>query len=134
MYVYLPSEEIVEEWKSLAKNARTSISKFVFEHVENSLKQEEENAKLKEENRILKTAYERLDDELKHYRTKPFLEDEYEGKRRYEKVLVDILKKRKTIGNYERIDLLRIDPKDSDLVRAVYRHETISPIIAIAAS
>ncbi len=80
MYVYLPSEEIVEEWKSLAKNARTSISKFVFEHVENSLKQEEENsyvsraelikqmkeleeenAKLKEENRILKIAYERLD-------------------------------------------------------------------------
>jgi len=140
IYVYLPSEEIVKEWKSLAKNARTSISKFVFEHVENSLKQEkensyvsraelikqmkelkEENTKLKEENRILKTAYERLDDELKHYRAKPFLEDRYEGKRRYEKVLVDELRKRKTVGNYELIDILRIDPKDSDLVKSVYK-------------
>jgi len=140
IYVYLPSEDVVKEWKDLAKDAKVSISKFVFEHVQNSLAQEkedsyvsraqlikqikdlsEENSKLKEENRILKTAYERLDDELKHYRAKPFLETEYKGVRAYEKELVRVLKERKSVDSYEILDLLRIDPKDSDMVKAVYR-------------
>lgn len=138
IYVYLPSEEIVEEWKRLADEANVSISKFVFEHVQNSLSQEkedsyvsraqlikqikelsEENSKLKEENRILKTAYERLDDELKHYRAQPFVEQQYEGVRVYEKELVRILKERKSVGSYELLDLLKIDPKDTEMVKAI---------------
>jgi len=140
IYVYLPSEDVVKEWKSLAEEAKVSISKFVFEHVQNSLAQEkedsyvsraelikqikdlsEENSKLKEENRILKTAYERLDDELKHYRAKPFLEGEYEGVRAYEKELVRVLRERESVDSYELLDLLRIDPKDSEMVKVVYR-------------
>lgn len=140
IYVYLPSEEIVEEWKRLANEAKISISKFVFEHVQNSLAQEkedsyvsraqlikqikelsEENSKLKEENRILKTAYERLDDELKHYRAQPFIETQYEGIRVYEKELVKLLKERKSVDNYELLDLLEIDPKDTEMVKAIYK-------------
>jgi hypothetical protein len=81
IYVYLPSNDIVNEWKNLAKKSGASVSKFVQEHVMNSLRQEkmegyeprielikklqitkEENDKLREENRILISAYERLDE------------------------------------------------------------------------
>ena len=41
IYVYLPSIEMAEEWKKRAEKAGISISKFVIEHVENSLRQEE---------------------------------------------------------------------------------------------
>ena len=43
IYVYLPSHDMVEKWKNLAKKSGTSISKFVAEHVENSLRQEEDD-------------------------------------------------------------------------------------------
>jgi hypothetical protein len=44
IYVYLPSERMVEEWKKRAKKQGVSISKFVVKHVENSLQQEEDSA------------------------------------------------------------------------------------------
>ena len=136
IYVYLPSHEMVKEWKDLAEKQGISISKFVIEHVENSLGQEEpsylsradllrrmreleeEGSKLKEDNHMLRLVIERLDDELKHYRAKPFLE-EFRGIRGYEKELIDVLKKKGTIGSDEILDALGIDPKDSDLVKAV---------------
>jgi len=37
VYVYLPNEGKAKEWKKRAKSGRTSVSKFVYEHVENSL-------------------------------------------------------------------------------------------------
>ena len=37
IYVYLPSHEMVKAWKKRAKKQGASISKFVIEHVENSL-------------------------------------------------------------------------------------------------
>lgn len=42
IYVYLPSVDMVETWKRLADKQGTSVSKFVREHVENSLRQETE--------------------------------------------------------------------------------------------
>ena len=39
--VYLPSFEMVEDWKRRAEKAGTSISKFVLERVEDSIRQEE---------------------------------------------------------------------------------------------
>jgi len=137
IYVYLPSHEIVDEWKKLAKEAGTSISKFVQEHVENSLQQEkgkgyvsranlirkvkemqDENSKLREENRILKSAYERLNEELKQYRAKPFLE-EYEGIRAYEKELIKVLRERKEVGNEELLEALGISPQQTEFIKAV---------------
>jgi hypothetical protein len=43
IYVYLPTVGMADQWKSMADKSKISISKFVIEHVENSLKQEEEN-------------------------------------------------------------------------------------------
>jgi ATP-dependent Lon protease len=139
LYLYLPSEEMAEEWKSLAKHARVSVSRFILDHVQNSLDQEKgdyvarselikreqelkaENSKLREENRMLRSAYERLDEELKHYRAKPFLEPEFEGIRTYEKELIDLFKKQKAVRSDEILGSLRIDPGNSDLVKAVNR-------------
>lgn len=97
VYVYLPTVEMAKEWKSLAEKASISISKFVVEHVENSLKQEEDKenqgssyqsrvqlleqlkekdeeiSRLQQDNRLLKMLADNLDRELKHYRAKPFV-------------------------------------------------------------
>jgi hypothetical protein len=35
IYVYLPTVEMADEWKSRADKSKLSISKFVLEHVEN---------------------------------------------------------------------------------------------------
>ena len=137
IYIYLPSEEIAKEWKRLAKKAEVSISKFVQEHVENSLSQEdvkkyvsrarlirqveelqEENRKLLEENRILKSAYEKLEGELKYYRAKPFLELQ-EGRREYERELIELFKKKGEVTNEEILDTLGISPRETVLVKAI---------------
>lgn len=140
IYVYLPSHEMVREWKDLAKKQGTSISKFVMEHVESSLRQEkklksgfksrpelikelqrlkEENSELKKENRMLRLALEKLDDELRGYRAKPFTEKEYRGLRGFEQELVSILRRRRIIKGEELLDLLHIDPMDAETTRAV---------------
>lgn len=83
VYVYLPSEEHKERWQEGSERAGVSISKFVIEHVGNSLRQEEEpgfksrsevwkeNSELKEQvtdlakkRRLLETVTDRLEHEL----------------------------------------------------------------------
>lgn len=140
VYVYLPSVEMAEKWKELAEKAGTPISKFVLEHVEDSLREEggegyprraelikqikelkTELSKLRDETSILRRAYERLDLELKRYRTQPFLEEEYKGIRKYDQELVALLKKRRMVSSDELLQELRIDPREKDLVKAVSR-------------
>lgn len=139
IYVYLPTVEMADGWKSLAEKARVPISKFVIEHVENSLKQEEDKkgfasraellkqlkekdeeiAKLKNDNRLLKMLTENLDKELKHYRAEPFLDRQFEGVRTYDKELVRLLKNSGSIDSDHILKQLGINPKDTDLVKAV---------------
>ncbi len=138
IYVYLPNVQMANEWKKLAEKARIPISKFVVEYVENSLKQEdkkgyasraelikqlrekdEEITKLKQENRMLKMLTENLDKELKRYRAKPFLEEDFEGIRAYDKELVELLRKSKTIDSDHILRELGIRAKDIELVKAV---------------
>ena len=142
IYVYLPTVEMADEWKSLAGKASISISKFVLEHVENSLKQEEENkksylsraellkqlkekdeeiAKLNQDNRLLKMLADNLDKELKKYRARPFVEDKgrFRGVREYDKELIQLLRKNETIDSDHLLKDLGISPKDTDLVKAI---------------
>ena len=44
IFCYLPTFEMVDKWKGLADGLGVSISKFVIEHVENSLRQKKEKA------------------------------------------------------------------------------------------
>ncbi|RLG91768.1 MAG: hypothetical protein DRO36_03405, partial [Candidatus Hecatellales archaeon] len=41
VYVYLPSLGMVEDWKRRAEKAGVSLSKFIVERVEDSIRQEE---------------------------------------------------------------------------------------------
>lgn len=140
VYVYLPSVEMANKWKMLADKAGASISKFVIEHVEDSLKEEgeegypqraelikrlrglnQEVARLREENKILKRAYERLDLELRRYRAQPFIEEDFQGVRTYDKDLIALLKREGTVEGHRILEELGIDPRDKDLVKAVNR-------------
>ncbi len=46
VYIYLPSEEMMKEWKERAEKEGVSLSKFVIERVEDSIRKEEDNAYL----------------------------------------------------------------------------------------
>ena len=138
IYVYLPSIERVGRWKELAKRQGTSISKFVAEHVENSLRQEEEpgyksRAELLKEtrklggdlgeerkkNRRLDMVVERLERELRRYRAKPFLEEDFEGVRSFQKELVEALRDSGTLSSEEILSRLGVDPSEHEAVKAI---------------
>jgi septal ring factor EnvC (AmiA/AmiB activator) len=139
IYVYLPFELMVEAWKKRAKQQGVSISKFVIEHVENSLQQEDplykprgelvkeitavknELRELKDDNRQKKIVIERLENELRKYRAEVFLEERFEGVRKYDRELIGILKRRGVVDSDELLQDLGIDPRESELVKAVSR-------------
>jgi hypothetical protein len=139
IYVYLPSHEMVARWKQLAERSGGSISKFVIEHVENSLRQEEgeeeyisrtelvdeirvlreENRELQKRNRMLDTVVDRLEKELREYRSKPFAEDEAVGVRKYQSDLLDLFKKRGVIRKDELLELLDVDPSETVTIKGI---------------
>lgn len=136
IYVYLPSVETAIRWKKIADKAKMSISKFVFEHVENSLSQENElsprvklienlrslkgeNDELRKQNRMLNKVVDSLEEELRSFRLKPFLDPVSDGVRQYEKELIDIFRRRKFLRNDELLDVLNIDAADTDSIKAI---------------
>ena len=141
IYVYLPSLEMVEDWRRRAERAGVSISKFVVERVEDSIRREEgdesylsraelvkrlrsteeELKKLREGNRLLKRLVENLDNELKRYRAQPFLQETFEGVRRFDRDLVELLRRGGSYTQEEILAHLNIDPSDVELVKAVDR-------------
>jgi predicted RNase H-like nuclease (RuvC/YqgF family) len=141
IYVYLPSLEMVEDWKRRAEKAGVSVSKFVIERVEDSIRREEgeegylsraelvkrlrsaeeELKKLREENRLLKRLVENLDNELKRYRAQPFLQEAFEGVRRFDRDLVELLRRGGSYTEEEILAHLNIEPPDAELVKAVDR-------------
>jgi len=139
IYVYLPSEKMVEDWKGRADKAATSISKFVIDRVEDSIRTEEgeegylnrldliqklsnteeELKQLRKDNRLLKKLVDNLDNELKRYRVKPFLEDGFKGTRRFDKELIKLLREGGSYSGDEILTNLSINVSDIDLVKAV---------------
>ena len=145
IYVYLPTKKMSDNWKSEAQKSGNSISKFVIDRVEDSLrreygeenylnrlelikkldKTEEEINKLRKENRLLKQLVDNLDNENKKYRVKPFLEQDFEGVRRFDRELIELLKKRRSLTGEEILSHLNIKSSDVDLVKAVNKQLTI---------
>jgi predicted transcriptional regulator len=139
IYVYLPSHKMTLKWKNLAEKAGVSISKFVIEHVENSLQQEdskqgyvsrvdlldemkkikEENERLHKDNKMLDNLGARLEEELRGYRVKPFLEENYSGIRKYETELIKLLKSRGEVRKEGVLEYLGINPMDTDVVKGI---------------
>jgi len=139
IYVYLPGVEMVKQWKNMADQSGMSISKFVIEHVNNSLQQEqnkesyESRSELldeirtsKEENKeqckkikMLDTLVDRLESEVRSYRLKPFIEEDFSGVRKYELELINLFKKRKDIRKEDLLDHLGINPMDTNVVKSI---------------
>ena len=139
VYVYLPSLEMIDDWKLRARKSGMSISKFVVDRVEGSTRREdgeegylnrvelikrlsnseEELKKLSNENRLLKRLVDNLDNELKRYRAKPFLEADFRGIRSFDKELIDFLRKGGSYMGEEILAHLNIDPSETNLVKAI---------------
>lgn len=138
VYVYLPSVDQKERWEEHAGKQRVSISKFVAEHVENSLRQEEDSSyksrgelwkavnelreqldKTTREKRVLEIAIERLEEELRRYRAQPFLEENFVGVRRYQRELITILREGRFVSSNEILSRLGIRPSEKEAVKAV---------------
>jgi hypothetical protein len=141
IYIYLPSTKMADEWKSRAEKEDLSISKFVVEHVLASLRQDDDEEvsavsrgdlarqlrearddlkKVSKEAQMYRLLSEKLDNELRYYRTMPFIEEQsFQGTRSYDKHLVELLKKKGTIDSDRLLDDLDVDPKQTDLVKGV---------------
>jgi len=139
VYVYLPSYEMLKQWKNIADKSQMSLSKFVVEHVYNSLQQEQkkegyssrvelldEIKKLQEENKELYKKikmYEslvlRLEEENRNYRIKPFLEKDFVGEREFEADLVTLFRTRLEVRKEEIFKHLGINPQETDKVKGI---------------
>jgi hypothetical protein len=139
IYVYLPSQKMADDWKSKADKSGNSISKFVIDRVEDSIskeegegsylsrlelihklsKAEEEVKQLRKDSRLMKKLIENLDTELKRYRTKPFLEENFEGVRSFDRELTDLLKQGISLSGEEILTRLSINSSNTNLVKAV---------------
>jgi hypothetical protein len=138
-YVYLPSHEMFQQWNDIADKTQMSLSKFVIEHVNNSLQQErnkegyssraellEDLKKIKDENKelfmkikMLENLVMRLEEENRGYRTKPFLEENYIGEKEYEQDLVTLFITRSEVRKEDIYEHLGVKPQDAEKVRGI---------------
>jgi len=135
-YVYHPSREHKEQWEKIAKKARTPLSKFIIETVDSVIDEntefkprgemakdmeslKAENKKLRDDIQQKAIVMERYEAELRKYRSQSFLDEDYKGVRRFSKEIVELLKARGSIDSYRLLEELGIDPRESDLVKAV---------------
>jgi hypothetical protein len=106
--------EIVES--TLAENEEFQPRREMVKELE-SLRNETRS--LRDELRQNNIVLERYEAELKRFRSQAFLEEDYQGMRRYSKEIVDIFKARGQVDSYRLLEELGIDPRESDLVKAV---------------
>jgi hypothetical protein len=136
VYLYLPSSEDKKRWDKLASEAGVPLSKFVIEIVENALMEEsefkprtemikelgslrDEVRKLRDDLKLKNIVIDKYEAEIKRYRSAAFLEGGYEGAREYNQELVELLKGKRVIDSYRILEELGIDPRETDLVKAV---------------
>jgi len=137
--VYMPTVAMREEWKALAEKAGTPFSKFIVQHVQNSLQQrqkresfasraeildklkkiQEENNELNKKIKMFESLIMRLEEENRGYRITPFLNEDFTGDRGYEPNLIKLFQSRLEVRKEEIFRLLEIDMHDVDKVKAI---------------
>jgi len=151
VWVYLPTIEQKQKWEDLAKKKyKTSLSKWIVKTVEDSLQEVEgeitsredlareneslrkEIARLHEELRVETSLRENLEIEIRKYRAEPFLNPEFEGIRRFDRELIDILRKAegterpfRFIMSDEILQRLGVESREEEAVRSVSTQLTI---------
>ena len=144
IYVYVPTNEMADRWKHLAKKSGLSISQYVLNIVENhigdesmSASQEDldrrlgelegQNSQLRSENlalskrvKMLDVLTDRYEEDLKNLKKRQFQdESSFEGVREYEPKLIKLLKERDVVKEHDLLDLLHIDSNDTASIRAI---------------
>ncbi|MCJ7444074.1 MAG: hypothetical protein MUO26_06025 [Methanotrichaceae archaeon] len=138
VWLYLPSKADKDRWQALANKAGTPLSTFCTSIIEERLAEEAEfkprrelakeleeirieNKTLREDLHQKTIVLERYEVELKRYRSAAFLQEDFQGTRRYSRELVELLKAKRSIDSYSLLEALNIDPRESDIVKAVSR-------------
>ena len=136
VYLYLPSQADKARWHAMADKAKTPLSTWAIEVIEATLAENEEfrtrgaMAKelddLKKENQELRAdlrqktiVLDRYENELRRFRSQAFLDEGYQGVRRYSAEIVDLLKARGQVDSYALLDALGVDPREADMAKAV---------------
>jgi hypothetical protein len=134
--VYLPSENVKQQWEEDAKKAGLPLSRFIFEAVEafragreetprselirDLAEVKEEAQKLRSELKMKDMLLEKLEGEVYKARYDSFKEVEMgKGKRRHDEDLIKVLKRGKAVEGYAILKELGIDPRDTEVVRLV---------------
>jgi len=133
--LYFPSAEDLDRWKSIAREAKMPLAKWIYETVEQHLAVEEaglrtdqlkELADLKEEVQQLRgmvrtkdTLLQKLESELYKSKYGAFEDVQDEGVLIYDEELIKILKRGKTVDGYAILRELGVDPKDSQITRLI---------------
>ena len=138
IYVY-PSQTMAKEWKTLAEKAGCTITKFVIEHVTNSLRQEDEKSQyqsrreileefrlekekreeLEKRCRMFEIVVDRLEQELQTYRMKPWVDENYRGLMKTDTRLIKEFQKRREIRKEMVYSIMKVDPSNKTLGKAL---------------
>jgi hypothetical protein len=128
---------MLQQWNEIADKAQMSLSKFVIEHVNNSIQQEQnkegfstraellddmkkiqdENKELYKKIKMYESLVMKLEDENRGYRTKPFLEKDYIGE--FEADLVTLFRTRSEVRKQEVYEHLGINPQDTEKTKGI---------------
>ena len=137
--VYLDTLDRKERWTDLAREADESLSKFVQRCVEYAIERggpdfaelgerskkiqefKEEVSEFRKEVEQKNIVIEKLQSDLQRHRLEPFIEDDYEGVREYDRELIEILQGADRITGDELVRRLEINPSETDLMQAVDR-------------
>ena len=135
--VYVDTIDRKKRWAQNAEEAGESLSTFVQQCVEYALTQggpdftelgeeskqiqelEEEVRDLRKDVKQKEIVIEKLESELKQLRTQPFLEEEFEGTRKYDQELIEELQRADRIDGDELLRRLDIDPTETELVKGI---------------
>jgi len=132
--VYLKHEEMLEEWKALAKQREVSLSKFIVYHVNKSIKEqaaedllprrelmrqlEEKDGiieKLEVDNQLYRTLTKRFNEELHEKRAGPMVRPT----RMYDKEVIELFRRRGFVRFDEIHNILKIPLDDSDTRKGI---------------
>jgi len=140
--IYLPTIVKLEVWKKAANASDMTLSKFIQEHVDNSLRDEYspgtgsrrklqqrieqlegELASTERQIRRFDAMEEKMDRVLRHQQIERFAETDLSGKlpivRRVDRELIDIFKRRGFVAFNEVLGLLKIKPHETNVVKGI---------------
>ena len=139
IYVYLPTPQMVARWKGMAEKNGQSISKFVIDRVEDSIADESEDRQNRvqlfeeikrltellkgkdDKIRLQELLIEKYEQDLRSYRARLFSDDSTTGIRKFDKELVNLLREPGPHSHDEILARLRIEPSESEEIKAVQR-------------